>query len=53
VSLHEVAQEIEFVAGVRQGLAEIERGERIPFEDIVGELPSKLPLGNAPVFEAP
>ena len=26
VSLHDVAQEIEFVAGVRQGLAEIERG---------------------------
>jgi predicted transcriptional regulator len=40
VSLHEVAQEIEFVAGVRQGLAEIERGERIPIEDIERELPS-------------
>ncbi len=40
VSLHEVAREIEFVAGVRQGLAEIERGERIPIEDIERELPS-------------
>jgi len=40
VSLHDVAQEIEFVAGVRQGLAEIERGERIPIEDIERELPS-------------
>jgi len=40
VSLHEVAQEIEFVAGVRQGLAEIERGERISVEDIERELPS-------------
>jgi predicted transcriptional regulator len=40
VSLHEVAQEIEFVAGVRQGLAEIERGERIPIEEIERELPS-------------
>ena len=40
VSLHEVAQEIEFVAGVREGLAEIGRGERIPIEDIERELPS-------------
>ena len=34
VSLHDVAQEIEFVAAVRQGLAEIDRGERIPIEEI-------------------
>jgi len=40
ISLHDVAREIEFVAGVRQGLAEIERGERIPIEDIKRELPS-------------
>ncbi len=40
VSLHDIAQEIEFIAGVRQGLAEIERGERIPIEDIERELPS-------------
>ena len=40
VSLHEVAEEIEFVAGVRQGLAEIERGEPIRIEDIERELPS-------------
>jgi predicted transcriptional regulator len=40
VSLHDVAQEIEFVAAVRQGLAEIDRGERIPIEEIEGELPS-------------
>ena len=40
VSLHDVAQEIEFVAGVRQGLAEIDRGERIPIEEIERELPS-------------
>ena len=38
VSLHDVAQEIEFVAAVRQGLAEIERGERIPIEEIEAEL---------------
>ncbi len=40
VSLHDVAQEIEFVAGVRQGLAELGRGERIPIEEIERELPS-------------
>ena len=40
VSLHDVAQEIEFIAGIRQGLAEIERGERIPIEEIERELPS-------------
>jgi predicted transcriptional regulator len=40
VSLHEVAQEIEFVAAPRQGLAEIDRGERIPTEDSERELAS-------------
>ncbi len=39
-SLHDIAQEIEFVAAVRQGLAEIERGEGIPIEEIERELPS-------------
>ena len=40
VSLHDLAREIEFVAGVRQGFAEIDRGERIPIEEIERELPS-------------
>ena len=40
VSLHDVAREIEFVAAVRQGLAEIDRGERVPIEEIERELPS-------------
>ena len=40
VSLHDVAQEIEFVAGVRQGLAELDSGERIPIEEIEREMPS-------------
>ena len=40
VSLHEVAQEIEFVAAVRQGLTEIDCGQRIPIEEIERELPS-------------
>ena len=39
-SLHDIAQEIEFVAGVRQGLAELDRGERIPIEQIESEMPS-------------
>ena len=40
VSLHAVAREIEFVAAVRQGLAELDRGERIPIEDVERELSS-------------
>ncbi len=40
VSLQEVAREIEFIAGVRRGLAEIERGECVPIEEIERELPS-------------
>jgi hypothetical protein len=39
-SLHDIAQEIEFVAAVRQGLAELDRGEQIPIEEIERELPS-------------
>jgi hypothetical protein len=40
VSLHDVAMEIEFIAAVREGLDELDRGERIPIEDIEGELPA-------------
>lgn len=39
-TLHDVAREIEFVAGVRQGIAEIERGERVSVEEIERDLPS-------------
>lgn len=39
-SLQEIVKEIEFTAGVRQGLAELDRGERIPIEDVERELPS-------------
>jgi len=42
VSLQDVAQEIEFIAAVRQGLAEIERGERISIDEIERDLPSWL-----------
>jgi hypothetical protein len=40
VSLRDVAQEIEFVAAVRQGLDEIDRGERFPIAEIERDLPS-------------
>lgn len=36
-SLHDIARQIEFVAGVRQGLAELDRGKRIPIEDVAAE----------------
>ena len=39
-SLHDIAQEIEFIAAVRQGLEELDRGERIPIEEVERELPS-------------
>jgi hypothetical protein len=40
VSLHDITHEIEFVAAVRQGLAELDRNEEIPIEDVERELPS-------------
>ena len=40
VSLHDIAQEIEFISDVRQGQAELARGERIPIDDVERELPS-------------
>jgi predicted transcriptional regulator len=39
-SLHDIAREIEFIAAVRQGLGELDRGERIPIEEVERELPS-------------
>ena len=39
-SLHDIAQEIEFIAAVRQGLEELDRGERIPIEEVEHELPT-------------
>jgi predicted transcriptional regulator len=38
VSLHEVAREIEFIAGVREGLAELDRGEGVPVDEVRREL---------------
>jgi predicted transcriptional regulator len=34
VSLHEIAREIEFVAGVREGFEQIQRGEGLPAEEV-------------------
>jgi len=39
-SLHDIAREIEFIAAVRQGLDELDRGESIPLEEVECELPS-------------
>lgn len=39
-SLHDIAQEIEFIAAVRQGLAELDRGESVTIEEVERELPS-------------
>jgi predicted transcriptional regulator len=39
-SLHDIAQQIEFIAAVRQGIEELNRGEQIPIEEVERELPS-------------
>lgn len=40
ISLHQIAQEIEFIAAVRQGMAELDRGENVTIEQVEKELPS-------------
>jgi hypothetical protein len=39
-TLREVAREIEFVSAVREGLAELDRGERILIDQIEAEFPT-------------
>jgi predicted transcriptional regulator len=39
VSLHEVAREIEFIAGVREGFAQLDRGEGMPIEEVEKRIP--------------
>ena len=39
-SLRDIAREIEFVDAIREGVAELDRGESIPTEDVEKELPS-------------
>ena len=38
ISLHEVAQKIEFVAAIKQGIDELDRGEFVPIEQVKTEL---------------
>jgi predicted transcriptional regulator len=40
ISLHQIAQEIEFVAAVRQGLKELDNGEDVSIDEIETQLPS-------------
>ena len=39
-SMHDIAQSIEFIAGVQQGLDELDRDQRIPIEEVESELPA-------------
>jgi len=39
-SLQDIARELEFIAAIRQGLAELDRGESIPIDQVEHELPS-------------
>ncbi len=42
VSLRDIAREIEFVAGVREGLAQLDKGQGIPIEEAEKRLGSWL-----------
>lgn len=39
-SLREIAREMDFIAGVQEGLAELDNGEGVPVEQVEKELPS-------------
>jgi predicted transcriptional regulator len=39
-SLLEIAREIEFVAGVREGFAQLDRGEGVPLAEVEKQLPT-------------
>jgi predicted transcriptional regulator len=39
-TLMEIAKEIEFVAGVREGFAQLDRGEGVPLEEVKQRLSS-------------
>ena len=43
-SLHEIAKEIEFVAAVREGFEQLERGEGVPAQDVKGMIPPAMPV---------
>jgi len=42
VSPHDIAQQIEFVAAIRHGIDELDRGESIPIEQVEKELRSRV-----------
>ncbi len=39
-SLHEIAREIEFVAGIREGFEQLQRGEGVDAEEVRKLIPS-------------
>ena len=39
-TLLEIAKAIEFVAGVREGFAQLDRGEGLPLEEVEKQLPT-------------
>jgi len=41
-SLHDIARELEFIAAVRQGLAELDNGKAVPIEEVEHDLTSWL-----------
>jgi predicted transcriptional regulator len=42
ISLQQVAHEIEFIAAIRQGVAELDRGESVSIEEVEAEMASWL-----------
>ena len=42
VSLQDIAKEIEFIAGVREGFAELDQGQSVSIEEAEKKLPSWL-----------
>jgi len=40
ISLGEIAREIDFIAGVREGFEQLERGEGVPAEEVRKMVPS-------------
>jgi predicted transcriptional regulator len=39
-SLEDIARELEFVAGIRQGLADLDSGQNVTIDQVEQELPS-------------
>jgi len=40
VSLHDIARELEFIAGVQEGFEQMERGEGVPADEVRKMVPS-------------